>query len=313
MPSVEIVIPVKNPGPVFRSVIRSWLEQSVDGQYSFSVCIVDDGSERHEDVNLVVSGIASRAGLRVIRHEASLGRGPAINAGAFSSEADYLVILDADCRAHSVDTLSRLLAHLGGQESLLCGKLLSEGYGFWSRYFNNVVLEREVKFKKGDMLAFSTQFCLISRSAYLISRGFDAAYSRYGFEDRDWVVRLIGQGLEVRYVPDSAVYHDDDICLGRVCTKMFEAGRYTSGVFKRRHARQYEALIYSQVDAEAVSAAKAIALDFLSFFRRYLLIFSEWLIAIPLPFVVKRFLVKFVSGLYYFAGTRARERDVAQS
>ncbi|SDS28614.1 Glycosyltransferase, GT2 family [Halopseudomonas sabulinigri] len=312
MLSIEVVIPVKNPGRVFAEVIESWLNQQVGQKCDVKICVVDDGSTESDSVIRHLPKLEEGHTIRVIRNEKSLGRGGAVNAGAVTSVADYLIILDADCRAESELTLMSLLPYLGSNAAVVFGKLKSEGFGFWSEYFNQLMLDREREFYDGNPLAFSTQYCAVSREYFVKSGGFDCAYTHYGFEDRDWIIRLIEMGVQPEYAVESAVYHDDDISLPTVCKKMFEAGSYTSYIFRARHPEAYAEMAYSRVDINSAGFFSRVLLCFFSLFRQGVLVIAKNIVSRPLPFFIKRFFVRLASAVFYFSGTRYQRQYVAE-
>mgnify|MGYP003636227126 CR=1 FL=1 len=312
MPSIEVVIPVKNPGEVFAEVLESWLNQKVGQKWDVRICVVDDGSTKPDSVIRHLPKLEEAHAVRVIRNEKSLGRGGAVNAGAVTSAADYLIILDADCRAESELTLASLLPYLGSDAAVVFGKLKSEGFGFWSVYFNQLMLDRERQFYDGNPLAFSTQYCAISREYFVKSDGFDCAYTHYGFEDRDWIIRLIEMGVRPEYAAESAVYHDDDISLPSVCKKMFEAGSYTSYIFRARHPEAYAKMAYSRADINNAGFLSRGVLCFFSLFRQGILVGANNIVSRSLPFFIKRFFVRLASAVFYFSGTRSQRQNIVQ-
>ena len=304
--SVELIIPVKNPGGTFISVLRSWRSQVVPDGVSFSCCIVDDGTLDSALVSQVVRAVGWSDGVRLIRNEVSLGRAGAVNAGAKSSNADKLIILDADCRAASDSTLQEILQAGSGFDGLVFGGIRSEGYGFWSEYFNEVMRQREAQFESGVLHAFSSQYCMVPNALFYQSGGFDDSYKRYGFEDRDWILRVLSCRSGARYAKSSIVWHDDELSLTSICEKMFLAGTDASYIFRNSHPDQYAGSSYARVDANTVSPISSVVLKCVSPFWRLWARLAAGVIGLPCPFCVTSKLVKVCSGLAYYAGTAKR-------
>ena len=60
---------------------------------------------------------------------------------------------------------------------------------------------------------------LILTSVFQEIGGFDSSFDPYGPEDLDFSLRILKEGLEILYVPDSLIFHDP--------TQTFGGGRYT--------------------------------------------------------------------------------------
>lgn len=301
--SVELIVPVKNPGGAFLAVLESWRRQTVPDDVDFCCCVVDDGSLD----GAVLARLLRQAGwhdrVRLIRNEESLGRAGAVNAGARSSTADKLIVLDSDCRAASDSTLEEILQVGNGFDGIVFGGIRSEGYGFWSDYFNSVMRQREVEFDAGLLHAFSSQYCMVSKALFLRSGGFDCSYRWYGFEDRDWILRVLSLRCGARYANSSIVWHDDDLSLKSICEKMFLAGTDASYIFRSSHPEEYAQSSYARVDANTASFFSSIVLRCASPSWRLWARMAAGVIALPIPFFLTSKLVKVCSGLSYYAGT----------
>jgi len=89
LPSVAVVVPVFNPGALLLETVDSIRRQT----HPCEVVLVDDGSTDAETLEVLAS--LDAAGVEVIRQENS-GPGAARNAGIRSTQATYILPVDAD-------------------------------------------------------------------------------------------------------------------------------------------------------------------------------------------------------------------------
>ena len=88
---VDCIIPVFNEDSI-ESLIREIRSTPLEG-YALFITIVDDGSLRP-----VSEQIPQDAGLRIIRHPRNFGNGAAIKSGLFSTQREFVVLLDGDAQ-----------------------------------------------------------------------------------------------------------------------------------------------------------------------------------------------------------------------
>ncbi|MEY8251938.1 MAG: galactosyltransferase-related protein, partial [Colwellia sp.] len=180
---------------------------------------------------------------------------------------------------------------------------------FWGEYQNEVALRREKLFYEGDLAAFTTANCMMTRKCFLEIGGFEERYTQYGFEDRDLLLRLISEKFEIRYCRSSSVEHKCDISLSSVAEKLYKGGRYSSVLFIEKHEVAYKKMHFVKADVEYSKGG----LKLLALLTKPLLwpmislldvaLKNEWL-----PFNVAKKMVKYISGLAYLQGTSARDR-----
>lgn len=301
MSSLEFIIPAKDPSSKFREILLAWLGQVVPEGWSVSYCIIDDGSVEGYIKKLLFD---IEADYRVVRNERPLGRSGAINVGVKQSKADYVVILDSDCRPISSSVLLPLIHAFQSGKDLVFGKLSSEGEDFWSKYFRTVAEKREQEFFAGNQAAFTTQYCAVKRDVFEAAGRFSEEYRHYGFEDRDLILRLSAICNTVAYVPESAVFHDDEPSLQAVCQKMFIAGKFTAPVFNSQHPEAYKRMQYSRVDYTNLSPLARGVADLVARSKVALLKIASSLLSNGIPFFIKKQIVKILSGVFFLAGTR---------
>ena len=110
-PKVIAVVPAYNEEQHIKDVITKLLRH-VD-----EVIMVDDGSKDK------TSEIASKLGIKPIRHEKNMGKGAALRTGikeALEHSPDIIVLLDADGQ-HNPDEIPKLISTLSSGYDLVCG------------------------------------------------------------------------------------------------------------------------------------------------------------------------------------------------
>ena len=124
-PSVWIVVPAFNEGPVVGEVIAELV------QHFDNVVLVDDGSsDRTGDV-------AFAAGATIVRHHLNLGQGAALQTGidfALGEGADYVGTFDADGQHRPEDLAAMLtLQRTAGADVVLGSRFLGKAPGIGRR------------------------------------------------------------------------------------------------------------------------------------------------------------------------------------
>ena len=89
-PSVDVIIPVYNPTPIFDSVILNTLDQSY---VQIHVIIVDDASNTGKDI---LDKLSSEENVSVYSHKQNRGGGYARNTGLRYVKSDYVAFCDSD-------------------------------------------------------------------------------------------------------------------------------------------------------------------------------------------------------------------------
>jgi glycosyltransferase involved in cell wall biosynthesis len=89
-PPVTIVIPAFNEGQIIGQVLTDLQRQLAQHGITGEIIVVDDGSS--DDT----AGIATRSGVRVLRHHSNRGYGAALKTGILSASHEIVAITDAD-------------------------------------------------------------------------------------------------------------------------------------------------------------------------------------------------------------------------
>lgn len=298
---IDVVIPVYNSGSVVTRVVNSVLIQQIPPGWRSKIIIVDDGSS---------NGVAERLQvlfdqkIEVIAHKENKGRASACNTGWRGGNGCFMVFLDSDCEWLSMNALCAHLKMLLSGADVSCGMVKVGTQGFWTEYQNQIQKTRRRKFKSGNATAFTTANCAFRRSKLLEVDGFDECYRRYGFEDRDLLLRLEKKGARIEPCWEAVVSHDPDLSLIVICRKMTEAGRYSSTRFWQVHPTYYSRSAYGKVDCRlhgfSLQLLAMIAEPLVPLLARI----GDWIIRFSsIPFRLKQIWVKSVSGLAYLVGT----------
>jgi glycosyltransferase involved in cell wall biosynthesis len=305
MPSLDILVPAFNAEHCLGRTLEAVFEQTVPTELELGVIVVNNGSTDHTAE--LIEQWADK-GVRRVDHDAGKGRAPTINAGAAASTADYLLILDADCRLHGTSCFELLATEMAQKIGAGFGYVTGATDNFWGKYQRRLESDRIAAGWQG----WTTPCCLIRRELFATVGGFPTDYEHYGFEDRDLICRLRsfdGAG-ELKSLPELRAIHDDDTNAQDVFEKMYESGRYSSGIFKRNHPDGYLATTYAAVDADTASTAMTMALYLLQPLRSILARATTWLTQhSSTPMFVGRPAVKLCSALSFFRGTVDRNRN----
>jgi GT2 family glycosyltransferase len=233
------------------------------------------------------------------------GRSAARNAGVAAAFGSLVVFMDCDC----VPADGYLTAHIdamSGGAIASTGHVTGSGHGFWNRYQQEASLRRRNQHETGMMYAGSSQNLAVRRSAFDTVGGFDTGYRRYGFEDRDLLIRLAELG-QVAWALGAVVSHQDALNLSLVVTKMAEAAEHSSQRFLERHPVPYRLLGYAGIDCRVrpwlavmgkflAPLASTVAVGFDAMRS------DQWL-----PYPIAKWVVKSTGAAAYLAGTaRAR-------
>jgi glycosyltransferase involved in cell wall biosynthesis len=246
-------------------------------------------------------------GVRRVDHLNTQGRGATINAGAAASAADYILILDADCRLAGKDCLNLLTRPMTEGIDAGFGYATGSSDDFWGRYKRQLETDRLAD----DWQGWTTACCLVKREVFSAVGGFSTDYEHYGFEDRDFVCRLrsFKPAAELRSLPDLRAAHDDDTAARDVFEKMYQSGRYSSGVFKQNFPNEYLETVYARVDVDTAPGHMVWTLHLLQPLRPTFIRFASYLTKRrSTPLAIGRPFIKLCSALSYFRGTVDRNR-----
>tara|TARA_R110001583_G_scaffold38447_6_gene124265 strand:- start:1168 stop:2094 length:927 start_codon:yes stop_codon:yes gene_type:complete len=307
MKYVDLVLPSKNPGNRFVSVVRAWLAQDIPSGWLLNVIVVDDGSLEP----LLESDDELRGEVIRLRNQVSQGRSVARNQGAAAGDGSIIIFADADCMPMSKSVVE---AYVEAFESVDfgVGVLTSNGLDFWDKYFCKIAAQRKDDLSNNNIMAFTSANFAIARTLYEKVNGFDERYTAYGFEDKDFIARIDKLDVEVTVVLGAVLSHNGDTDLKVIAEKLFESGKSSSEIFLENHPLLYRRSMYYKADARFGIVPYIMVL--------LLGPVSDWLIGLfgrvvnskskYVPFRAKCWVVKFCMLLAYAKGTSAGARGV---
>ncbi len=232
LPSVSIVIPVKDRAADLRSCLTSI--QALDyPQDKLEVVVVDDGSSDP------TPEVAKEFGALLVESGA-VGGGPALarNKGAAIAGGEILAFIDSDCTA-STDWLAELLpvfsdpnvAAVGGWvDGMHHGSALDRYEAVMSSL--NLGRREMVGGAGGDTFYLPSCNLLMRKAAFSAAGGFRSEM-QVG-EDVDLTWRLRDAGWSIRYLPLGTVYHAHRSQLWPFMKRRFDYGT-SEGLLQQLH------------------------------------------------------------------------------
>ncbi len=251
----SVVIPTKNPGPVFRSVLDRVIAQACP--WPFEILIIDSGST---DGTLDV--IESHPTVRLHRIKPQeFGHGRTRNLGVCLTTGEFVAFLTHDALPVDTDWLARIVA------AVEAGPDIAGAFG------RHVAYPEATAFTTRDLEA---HFAAFDALPSVVSRATDAAryetdqgwrqrlhfysdnnsclrrsvwekipYPDVEFaEDQIWADRIIKAGYAKAYAPDAAVYHSHDYGVFEKFQRAFDESNAFRVLFGYRlNARPLRALL----------------------------------------------------------------------
>ena len=308
--SVDVVIPVYNAADKACDTVRHISQQRLPDGWQLNIFASDDGST--DDTRAKLQALkASVPALRVVHADTNGGRSQACNNGVSAGSGPVTVICDADCRYTRADAIAQFLAEIERGADAVIGLIELSGDGFWARYTNSVAAERLTNQATRGLMSYSTGNFAIRRSAFEALRGYSTDYARYGFEDKDLLIRMERMSLDVRVRDDISVNHDDDFRLATVCRKSEESGRHSAQIFRNRFPDEYRKLPYARCDATLDNSMRLLR-PVSSPLKHVTRLFATTALLLPLPgFRLQRFAVRVAICAAYFHGTANNTNGVA--
>jgi len=215
-PKVSVVIPTKNPGPLFRRVLHAVLSQ--DAPFTFEVVVIDSGS-----TDGTLEYLRSHAAVRLIEIEpASFGHGRTRNLAISHSAAQYVAMLTHDALPASKSWLSSLVTvaetderiagvfgcHLPYPEASLFTKRELEMHFEGFRQKPLVEMEDPQRYQREPgyrqfLHFFSDNNALLRRRVWEKIPYPDVDFA----EDQVWAKLIIEAGYRKGYSHEGAVFH----------------------------------------------------------------------------------------------------------
>jgi GT2 family glycosyltransferase len=226
----EVVIVNFNAGEFLKDAVQSVLLSRAVAH----VCVVDNASS---DASLGLLPLDHNDRLTIIRNQANLGFATASNIGLARATADYVLLLNPDCRV-AEGAIERLIAALQSTEDAgMAGPLLLNSDGseqaagrrkfpmprtvlahtLGAMWFKKRVLGLGAKRSEdappkqsSEIEAISGACMMASRTAIADVGPLDEHYFLH-CEDLDWCMRFHLRGWKVLFVPEANVVHHKGI------------------------------------------------------------------------------------------------------
>lgn len=304
--NIDIVIPVKNCSLQFENYLLAWCQQVVPLNVNFKIIVVDDGSTNDRVSLIEEKNLAQN--IIFIYAKKNGGRSKARNTGAMSGQGEYILFVDADCIPLSKNILYEYsLVISKTQPDLLFGSLSSSKKNFWGRYFREVSLKRENDFIKGNKYSLTSANCVVKRNTFEDIHGFNEKYKKYGFEDRDLIIRLIKKGATSEFVKKAIVLHEDTLSINSIYKKMHEASQFSAPIFIKNYPEIYKNMGFSKADFSQSNKFIKIFLLKSQNIEKIILYIFNYLINAHLAYSIKSFLIKILSAYAYALGSIKRD------
>ena len=251
LPTVTVIIPVRNGGPVFKRCLAALNQSSVR---PFAVLVADDGSTDSS------AQWAVEAGARIVRPE-PLGGGPAAarNAAAARASGDVLFFFDSDVQVRP-DTVARVERAFADDPALAA---LFGSYddspgdpGFLSQ-FKNLFHHYVHQHGAEDASTFWSGCGAVRRDVFLAVGGFPARYRLPSIEDIELGYLLkrrghrlrLDKGLQVKHLKRwtlPGLLHSDIVARGIPWTRLIlREGAFLNDLNLQTHNRLSVATVYA--------------------------------------------------------------------
>jgi len=298
MQQIDVVIPVYNGAACILDTLKTVFAQVLPDGWAMQVYVVDDAStdDTQERVRKAYPQV------QLVALNANQGRSVACNKGAVAGQGEFLCFLDCDCRYQELQALAAYIRVLGAGTDACFGALHTTSPGFWGEYQQAVYARRISEALQGNMQVMTTANCALQRRVFEDVGGFSTAYTRYGFEDRDLLQRLLNAGRDIQFCASVVASHENNDNLGALCHKLEVSAQHSAPLFMQQHPQVYAAMSYAKVDMRLHPT-----LRYLNWLSAPLL---PVLIAIggrgvhwPLPYRLKKLYVQGVLALAYLRGS----------
>lgn len=299
MQTVSVVIPVYRDGERAVSAVSCLLTQALPETVSLEIIAVDDGSN---DGTIGLLANCRDVRVQMLQLAQNQGRSAARNAGAQLARGEVVVFMDSDCLPLDNAFLAAHLDALHHGHVASTGHVFGTGSGFWERYQRDNSLKRERRHVSGETYSGTSSNLAVLKTAFERTGGFDTLYRRYGFEDRDLLLRLCRVG-SIAWAGNASVRHLDALTLTGISRKMTEAGEHSAPQFAKHHPTAYKALGYAAIDARMRPwlrpLGRKLGSHTLGIARRIEpTLHKRWM-----PYPLAKALVKGVSALAFLYGT----------
>ncbi len=244
--TISVIIPAHGRDDLLVRCLKS-LDLSLQGEFEYELCVVDDGSALDE------MRIRERADLACplawIAFRSPRGRSAARNQGVRFTAGDIVVFLDSDMEAREGFLRAHLESHRANPRTAVVGKIFWPRGGGFYRYIGSRGAEKP---SSGEMIPpwyFVTGNASVERADLPGDRPFDESISGWGGEDLGLGMELANSGVRFRYAPDAAAFHHFNGALMGHVRRTFEYGRGALPVLLSRRPELREILRLDLLDS----------------------------------------------------------------
>jgi rhamnosyltransferase len=227
---VSVIIPTKNAGKIFDSVLTAIFSNGAD--FELDVIVVDSGS------NDGTRDVAAKYPVKLVEIPPdSFSHGGARNLGAENANGQFLVFLTQDAMPSGRDWLSNLLSNFTDNDVAgVYGRQLPGGLSSPVEKFFLEYLYPDTKSIKNSVdpnncllreIFFSNVNSAIKRSEWEANRfNEDLIMS----EDQEWAKRILMKRKKLVYEPSAAVIHNHRYTFSGLIGRNFDSGMSLRGV-----------------------------------------------------------------------------------
>ena len=301
---INVIIPMYNKENSIANTILSISCQRVSTNHNVHITIVNDASTDNS-AQVVKKLKETHSNLDLLEFSENQGRSAARNLGFLAKKSDICIFIDADCTWQDNNTLSKFIEAFSQGAKACFGVVSGEATDFWGNYYSELNKNRALDPDNWSNITTANFAC---RTDLLRQTGgFSELYKHYGFEDRDLLLSLrkcAKHKNEIMIAQNIVVINNDRPCLEEIITKMRDAGRFSSGIFKQRFSQAYQTTPHSKIDIRDKSAilVKLFAC-FIPFTKLLISIMSYMFTLRIMNFTIKKYIVKLCSALSFSLGT----------
>lgn len=226
--TASIIIPTKNTGPRFKTVLDKIFSQSFE---DFEVIVIDSGS-----TDVTIDLVRHYPAKLVHIKPEDFGHGKTRNFGATLAQGDVVVFLTQDAEPFDNNWLNQLLtpfnfpkiAGVYGRQVPKDNEKELDKYFFLSLYGDKDIIWTKNNSTQGDNV-FSDANSAI-RKEFLLNHPYknDIIVS----EDYEWALRMMDQGHAIFYNTDAKVIHSHSYNLLTLFKRNFDVGVSYKDIYK---------------------------------------------------------------------------------
>ncbi len=221
---VSVVISVWNSAKTIERCLTSILHQSFS---DFEILVIDGNST--DETKKIIDEIRKKSPKVRYFHEEFPSKAASFNRGIMESEAELIMITNADCEVPR-DWISRMMKPLTAGEDIVQGGKNLASKGFWSR-MQQKSDERFVADNSSDNYSFNIDMENIAfRRSVLLDVGLFNRHIR-NLENFDMRLRLIKYGYRIYLLEDIRVIHHQKSNFIELLKKMSRMGKWTYFIY----------------------------------------------------------------------------------